>query len=182
MKAYEAEGITDVKGYACDVTDEAQVRGLIADVERDVAPIDILVNNAGIIKRIPCATWRVEDFRRVVDVDLVAPYIVSKAVLPGMIERGHGKIINVCSILSELGRETGSGLHRSQGRTEAADPEYLRGVWRKEYSVQRHRTRIYCHTADCPPAGAAERRQPGIPSTSSSWAARRRDAGARRRT
>ncbi len=61
-----------------------------------MAPIDILVNNAGIIKRIPMCDMAVEDFRRVVDVDLVAPYIVSKAVLPGMIERGHGKIINVC--------------------------------------------------------------------------------------
>ena len=59
LKAYEAEGITDVKGYACDVTDEAQVRGLIADVERDVAPIDILVNNAGIIKRIPIQNCQV---------------------------------------------------------------------------------------------------------------------------
>ena len=115
LKAYEAEGITDVKGYACDVTDEAQVRGLIADVERDVAPIDILVKNAGIIKRIPMCDMAVEDFRRVVDVDLVAPYIVSKAVLPGMIERGHGKIINVCSILSELGRETVAAYTAAKG-------------------------------------------------------------------
>lgn len=160
LKAYEAEGITDVKGYACDVTNEERVRQLITDVERDVAPIDILVNNAGIIKRIPMCDMAVEDFRRVVDVDLVAPYIVSKAVLPGMIERGHGKIINVCSILSELGRETGGGLHGGQGRPETADAEYLRGVWRKEHSVQRHWPGLHCHAADRTPAGAAERRQP----------------------
>lgn len=115
LKAYEAEGITDVKGYACDVTNEERVRQLIADVERDVAPIDILMNNAGIIKRIPMCDMAVEDFRRVVDVDLVAPYIVSKAVLPGMIERGHGKIINVCSILSELGRETVAAYTAAKG-------------------------------------------------------------------
>ena len=106
LKAYEAEGITDVKGYACDVTNEEKVKALIAGIEKDVAPLDILVNNAGIIKRIPMCDMDVEDFRRVVDVDLVAPFIVSKAVLPGMVDRGHGKIINVCSILSAVGRET----------------------------------------------------------------------------
>ena len=115
LKAYEAEGITDVKGYACDVTDEEKVKTLIAAIEKDVAPLDILVNNAGIIKRIPMCDMDVEDFRRVVDVDLVAPFIVSKAVLPGMVERGHGKIINVCSILSAVGRETVAAYTAAKG-------------------------------------------------------------------
>ncbi len=88
LKAYEAEGITDVKGYACDVTNEEKVKALIAGIEKDVAPLDILVNNAGIIKRIPMCDMDVGDFRRVVDVDLVAPFIVSKAVLPSMVEQG----------------------------------------------------------------------------------------------
>lgn len=115
LKAYEAEGITDVKGYACDVTDEPRARELVARVEQDVGPIDILVNNAGIIKRIPMCDMAVEDFRRVVDVDLVAPFIMAKAVLPGMVERGHGKIINICSLMSELGRETVSAYAAAKG-------------------------------------------------------------------
>ncbi len=115
LAAYAAEGITDVKGYACDVTDEAAVRALIDTIEKETAPLDILVNNAGIIKRIPMCDMSVEDFRRVVDVDLTAPFIVAKAALPGMIARGHGKIINVCSILSELGRETVAGYAAAKG-------------------------------------------------------------------
>lgn len=115
LKAYEAEGITDVKGYACDVTNEEKVKALIAGIEKDVAPLDILVNNAGIIKRIPMCDMDVGDFRRVVDVDLVAPFIVSKAVLPGMVDRGHGKIINVCSILSAVGRETVAAYTAAKG-------------------------------------------------------------------
>ncbi len=115
LAAYAAEGITDVKGFASDVTDEEKAQELVATVEKEVAPVDILVNNAGIIKRIPMCEMKVEDFRRVVDVDLVAPYIMAKAVLPGMIQRGHGKIINVCSVLSELGRETVSAYAAAKG-------------------------------------------------------------------
>ena len=108
LKAYEAEGITDVKGYACDVTNEEKVKALIAGIEKDVAPLDILVNNAGIIKRIPMCDMDVEDFRRVVDVDLVAPFIVSKAVLPGMVERGRGHVINMGSIAGDYAYPGGS--------------------------------------------------------------------------
>ncbi|MCI8400163.1 MAG: gluconate 5-dehydrogenase [Oscillibacter sp.] len=115
LAAYHAEGMDDVKGYVCDVTKEAEVKDLIAKVEKDFAPVDILVNNAGIIKRIPMCDMTVEDFERVVQVDLTAPFIVSKAVLPGMIDRGHGKIINVCSILSELGRETVAAYTAAKG-------------------------------------------------------------------
>ncbi|MDD3347967.1 gluconate 5-dehydrogenase [Oscillibacter sp.] len=115
LKAYAAEEMTDVKGYVCDVTDEASVQKLIAQIETEVAPLDILVNNAGIIKRIPMCEMAVEDFRRVVDVDLTAPFIVAKAVLPGMIQRGHGKIINVCSVLSQLGRETVAAYAAAKG-------------------------------------------------------------------
>ena len=115
LKAYAAEGITDVKGYVCNVTDEEAVKELIAKVERDVAPIDILVNNAGIIKRIPMCEMKVEEYRQVMDVDLVAPFIMAKAVLPGMINRGHGKIINICSILSAVGRETVAAYTAANG-------------------------------------------------------------------
>ena len=114
LEAYKALGI-DAKGYLCDVTDEEAVKAMVADIEATVGTIDILVNNAGLIKRIPMEEMAVEDFRRVVDVDLVAPFIVAKAVIPGMIKKGHGKIINICSMMSELGRETVSAYAAAKG-------------------------------------------------------------------
>lgn len=114
LEAYKALGI-DAKGYLCDVTDEEAVKTMVADIEATVGTIDILVNNAGIIKRIPMEEMAVDDFRRVVDVDLVAPFIVAKAVIPGMIKKGHGKIINICSMMSELGRETVSAYAAAKG-------------------------------------------------------------------
>ncbi len=102
---YKAKGI-DARGYICDVTHEADVQKMVADIEQELGTIDILVNNAGIIKRIPMEEMSVEDFRQVIDIDLNAPFIVSKAVIPGMKKKGHGKIINICSMMSELGRET----------------------------------------------------------------------------
>lgn len=97
------------------MTEETQVKDLIAKIERDLGTIDILVNNAGIIKRIPMTEMSVEEYRQVVDIDLVAPFIVAKAVLPGMIRQGHGKIINICSMMSELGRETVSAYAAAKG-------------------------------------------------------------------
>ncbi len=114
LKAYAEKGI-DAKGYLCDVTDEEQVREMIADITDKMGSIDILVNNAGIIKRIPMIEMDVEEFRKVVDTDLNAAFIVSKAVLPGMIERRQGKIINICSMMSELGRETVSAYAAAKG-------------------------------------------------------------------
>ena len=80
-----------------------------------VGTIDILVNNAGIIRRVPMHEMEAADFRRVIDIDLNAPFIVSKAVLPAMMEKGHGKIINICSMMSELGRETVSAYAAAKG-------------------------------------------------------------------
>ena len=111
---YAAEGI-DAKGYICDVTQEDSVRQMIADIKAQLGGVDILVNNAGIIKRIPMCEMEAKDFRQVVDIDLVAPFIMAKAVIPDMIEKGHGKIINVCSMMSELGRETVSAYAAAKG-------------------------------------------------------------------
>lgn len=102
-------------GYVCDVTDEPAVQKMVQDIADKYGSIDILVNNAGIIKRIPMHEMDAVDFRRVVDVDLTAPFIVSKAVIPGMIKKGHGKIINICSMMSELGRETVSAYAAAKG-------------------------------------------------------------------
>ena len=114
LLAYKESGV-EAHGYVADVTDEAAIQMLVAKIRAEVGIIDILVNNAGIIKRIPMTEMAVEDFSRVIDVDLVAPFIVSKAVIPGMLEKGHGKIINICSMMSELGRETVSAYAAAKG-------------------------------------------------------------------
>ena len=114
LENYRAKGI-DAKGYVADVTVESQIQELVRSIEQDLGTIDILVNNAGIIKRIPMTEMSAEDFRQVVDVDLVGPFLCSKAVIPGMIRKGHGKIINICSMMSELGRETVSAYAAAKG-------------------------------------------------------------------
>ena len=114
LKEFEKEGVK-AYGYVCDVTKEDEVNKLVKKINEEVGVIDILVNNAGIIKRIPMCDMSVEEFRQVIDVDLNAPFIVSKAVIPGMIEKGHGKIINICSMMSELGRETVSAYAAAKG-------------------------------------------------------------------
>ncbi len=111
---YAAQGI-DAKGYICDVTREDEVKAMVSDIEKSLGPVDILVNNAGIIKRIPMIEMSVEDFRQVIDIDLNAAFICSKAVLPSMMKRKAGKIINICSMMSELGRETVSAYAAAKG-------------------------------------------------------------------
>lgn len=112
--AYRDLGI-DARGYLCDVTDENAVKAMVADIEATMGGIDILVNNAGIIKRIPMEQMDAADFRKVIDIDLIGPFICAKAVIPGMIAKGHGKIINICSMMSELGRETVSAYAAAKG-------------------------------------------------------------------
>ena len=114
LAAYEELGIK-AHGYVCDVTNEEQVTAMIAKIEEEVGVIDILVNNAGIIKRIPMCEMTAAEFRQVIDVDLNAPFIMAKAVIPSMIKKGHGKIINICSMMSELGRETVSAYAAAKG-------------------------------------------------------------------
>ncbi|MBR4994734.1 MAG: gluconate 5-dehydrogenase [Alistipes sp.] len=114
LAAYKAKGI-DAVGYICDVTDEEGVKRMVADIAERLGAVDILVNNAGIIKRIPMHEMSVEEFREVIDIDLTAAFIMAKAVIPSMIERGGGKIINICSMMSELGRETVSAYASAKG-------------------------------------------------------------------
>ncbi|MDR2776236.1 MAG: gluconate 5-dehydrogenase [Tannerella sp.] len=114
MEKYKAKGI-DAHGYVFDVTDEEGVNTTIARIEKEIGIIDILVNNAGIIKRIPMCEMTAADFRQVIDIDLNGPFIVAKAVIPSMIKKGHGKIINICSMMSELGRETVSAYAAAKG-------------------------------------------------------------------
>ena len=114
LAAYAEKGI-EAYGYVADVTKEDEITAMIADIEKTLGGVDILVNNAGIIKRIPMTEMSAAEFRQVIDVDLNAPFIVSKAVIPGMIKKGHGKIINICSMMSELGRETVSAYAAAKG-------------------------------------------------------------------
>lgn len=113
-KEYAEAGI-NVFTLVFDVTDEAQVDAGISVIEREVGPVDILVNNAGIIKRIPILDMAVEDYKQVIDVDLVAPFIVSKRVVPNMIRKRAGKIINMCSMMSVYGRNTVSAYASAKG-------------------------------------------------------------------
>lgn len=114
LNQYRAAGIR-AHGYLFDVTREDEVVAAVSRIEKEHGPIDILVNNAGIIKRIPMIDMPVSDFREVIDVDLVAPFIVSKAVGKSMISRRAGKIINICSMMSELGRNTVSAYAAAKG-------------------------------------------------------------------
>ena len=114
LEAYKNDNI-EAYGYVCDVTNEDQVNELIVRIEKEVGVVDILVNNAGIIKRIPMIEMSAKDFRQVIDIDLNGPFIMAKAVIPSMIKKGHGKIINICSMMSELGRETVSAYAAAKG-------------------------------------------------------------------
>ncbi|MDR1723645.1 MAG: gluconate 5-dehydrogenase [Tannerella sp.] len=114
IKDYKALGI-NAHGYVFDVTNEEEVSACIAKIEQEVGIIDILVNNAGIIKRIPMHEMKASEFRQVIDIDLNGPFIMSKTVIPSMIKKGGGKIINICSMMSELGRETVSAYAAAKG-------------------------------------------------------------------
>jgi gluconate 5-dehydrogenase len=114
LEEYKKRGI-EVYGAVCDVTKEDQVEKFVADVKEKVGSIDILVNNAGIIKRIPMTEMKLSEWNQVIDVDLTGPFICSKAVLPDMIEKKSGKIINACSMMSEFGRETVSAYAAAKG-------------------------------------------------------------------
>ncbi len=114
MAEYQKLGI-EAYGAVCDVTKEDQVQKFVADVKAKYGPIDILVNNAGIIKRIPMHEMAVDQWNQVINVDLTGPFICAKAVLPDMMEKGSGKIINACSMMSEFGRETVSAYAAAKG-------------------------------------------------------------------
>ena len=114
MAAYKAAGI-DAHGYAADVSDEDAVNAMVAKIKAEVGPVDILVNNAGLMKRVPMVEMSHADFMRVIDVHVGGAFNCSKAVLPDMMEKREGKIINICSMMSELGRETVSAYAAAKG-------------------------------------------------------------------
>jgi gluconate 5-dehydrogenase len=111
---YREKGV-DVYTLKFNVTDQSDVDRGIGQIEKEVAPVDILVNNAGIIKRVPILEMKVEEYREVLEIDLVAPLIVTKRVVVGMIKRGGGKIINLCSLMSVYGRQSVSAYASAKG-------------------------------------------------------------------
>lgn len=111
---YKSEGIKAV-GYKFNVANEDEVIQAIDTIQEEVGEIDILINNAGIIKRTPLEDMEVADFREVIDIDLVSPFIVSKCVVKSMINRKQGKIINICSMMSELGRNSVGAYAAAKG-------------------------------------------------------------------
>lgn len=113
-ESFEKNGL-DVYTLKFDVTDEDDVNNGTSQIERKVGSVDILVNNAGIIKRIPILDMPIRDYKQVIDVDLVAPLIVSKRVAPEMIKKRYGKIINMCSMMSVYGRNTVSAYASAKG-------------------------------------------------------------------
>jgi len=114
VREYDAAGFK-ARAYLFDVSDERQVLEIIPKIESEAGPIGILVNNAGIIKRTPLVEMAVEDFRQVLDIDLVSPFIMAKSIVKGMMARRQGKIINICSMMSELGRDTVGAYAAAKG-------------------------------------------------------------------
>lgn len=114
-KASFAEHGIEVATIAFNVNDENEVIKGINTIRKDIGVIDILVNNAGIIKRTPILEMKTEDFQEVIDVNLVAQFVISKAVVPDMIKKGGGKIINICSLMSLYGRNSVAAYAASKG-------------------------------------------------------------------
>jgi len=133
LEYYKSKGYT-VSGYLFDVTDEKAAAENIELITKELGEIHILVNNAGIIKRELAITMPVSDFRKVIDVDLVGPFIMSQLVAKQMIERKEGKIINICSMMSELGRNSVSAYAAAKGGLKMLTRN-LATEWAK-YNVQ----------------------------------------------
>ncbi len=108
------EGLT-VCGYAFDVTDEEKIQASVPLIEEEVGPIHILVNSAGIQRRGPLESIEEATWREVIDINLTGVFLASKHVAQRMIPRKSGKIINICSLMSEFGRPTTGPYAASKG-------------------------------------------------------------------
>ena len=114
VASYQSAGF-DAFGYRFDVTNEDDVETAVEQIESEVGPIDILVNNAGIIRRVPLLEMPIEEWELVIKTDLTSAFIVSKAVVGRMVKRGGGKVINICSMMSELGRDSVGAYAAAKG-------------------------------------------------------------------
>jgi gluconate 5-dehydrogenase len=105
----------DAYGCKFDVTNEDEVEAAVAEIEAEVGPVEILVNNAGIIRRIPLLEMPLDQWEQVIRTDLTSVFIVSKAVVARMVTRERGKVINICSMMSELGRDSVGAYAAAKG-------------------------------------------------------------------
>lgn len=102
-------------GSLFDITNAERVKEAVTYIENNMGPIDILINNAGIIKRVPTEDLEEQDWHAVIQTNLTAPFMLSKYVGRYMIKRKSGKIINICSLMSELGRDAVSAYSAAKG-------------------------------------------------------------------
>ncbi|MCX2678407.1 gluconate 5-dehydrogenase [Galbibacter sp. EGI 63066] len=133
LEYYKGKGYK-ASGYIFDITEEEEAAKKVQEIYNNEGPIDILVNNAGIIKRELAIDMKVSDFRRVIDVDLVGAFIMSQLVARDMIERGGGKIINICSMMTELGRNSVTAYAAAKGGLKMLT-QNLATEWAK-YNIQ----------------------------------------------
>ncbi|WP_193166192.1 gluconate 5-dehydrogenase [Microbulbifer hainanensis] len=105
----------DAHGYLFDVTEEAVVADMVGLIEQEQGPIDVLVNNAGIIRRVPLLEMELSEWNKVIETNLTGVFTMTRPVARRMIERGAGKIINICSMMSELGRDSVSAYAAAKG-------------------------------------------------------------------
>ena len=133
MNDLQAKGIS-AAGYLFDITDEKEVETNISEIENKVGPIDILVNNAAASQRTRLLDFTLRDFERIIKVDLTGAFIMAKKIVPGMIKRGHGKLINICSMMSELGRDTTGAYAAAKGGLKMLTRS-MAAEW-AEYNIQ----------------------------------------------
>ncbi len=107
--------IKNVHGYAFDVQNEDEIQSQISLIEQNLGSIDILINNAGIQIRGPLEEFSKKDWQKIMNINLMGAFLTSKAVVKGMINRRAGKIINICSLQSELARPTIAPYTASKG-------------------------------------------------------------------
>ncbi len=113
-RSLEQEGL-EVQSAVFDVTDEPAIQQAVRKIERESGPVTILVNNAGVQIRGPLEHFSTGDWRTVLDVNVTGAFLVARAVVQGMIQARHGKIVNICSVQSELARPTIAPYTASKG-------------------------------------------------------------------
>jgi len=155
VQSFRSSGI-HVFPVKFDVSNETDVAQAVSTIETNVGTVDILINNAGIIKRIPVLDMTVEDFKQVLDINLVSSLIVAKHVVPQMIAKGGGKIVNICSMMSFLGRNSVSAYAAAKGglqmltknmccewakhniQVNGLAPGYIKTVLTSDFTQQEH--------------------------------------------
>lgn len=114
VDAFRRDGL-DVSGQCFDVTCPDSVQAGITAIEARTGKLDILVNNAGIQRRSPLETMAVEDWQAVIETNLTGPFLLARCVAKGMIQRRAGKIVNICSLMSEVGRVSTGNYAAAKG-------------------------------------------------------------------